>query len=50
MAWGGGICLLLFGFNFFGWSLTSTNHIIKEPDKTVRNNPGSWRSHYTGGK
>jgi hypothetical protein len=50
IGWGAGICVLLAGFNFFGWSLTPTSHVLKDVPKTVRDNPGTWRTHYTGGK
>ena len=51
--------LLVLGTTAFaqyrGWSLTSTNELKNVP-KSVRDNPGSYRSvygfyhHYTGGK
>jgi hypothetical protein len=48
IVWGSLITILLLGFNLFGWSMTSTNRVLAE--KTVRSNPGSYRTHYTGGK
>jgi hypothetical protein len=50
------VLLLLTGYaEFRGWSLTPLNE-VKEVPRSVRDNPGSYRSiyvgspHYTGGK
>jgi hypothetical protein len=48
------LCLLAFG-EYRGWSFASVNEVKNVP-KSVRDNPGSYRSvygfyhHYTGGK
>ena len=48
IGWGVLITFLVGGFNLFGWSMTPTTKVLA--DKTVRSNPGSYRTHYTGGK
>jgi hypothetical protein len=54
IGWGSFLCLLLGGFNFFGWTLSSPDLVLKDQPKSVRDNPGtykpSYRTHYTGGK
>ena len=47
----GGTLLALLAFSqYTGWSFTSTESVQEVP-KTVRQNPGSYRSHYFyGGK
>jgi len=46
----GGVLLAgLACFHFFGWGLTSGTEVKGIP-KTVRENPGVYRTHYIGGK
>ena len=44
----GALLLLMTGFaEYRGWSLSSVNQVKNIP-KTVRDNPGAYRSHYGG--
>ena len=44
----GSLVLALLAFaQFQGWSLTRVNEVRNIP-KTVRDNPGAYRSHYAG--
>lgn len=45
-AWGGLVLGSLAYANYRGWSMTSYNEVKNLP-KSVRNNPGTYRSHYT---
>lgn len=46
----GGLVLALFGaWNVFGWTLTDEHEKHPVP-KSIRDNPGAYRSHYVGGK
>jgi hypothetical protein len=42
------VLLALSGAHFVGWSPTGANEVRGVP-KTVRDNPGSYRSSYAGG-
>ena len=43
------LLLALSGAHYYGWAFTSTETVTGVP-KTVRENPGVYRTHYFGGK
>lgn len=55
LAYGIAVLTMVSAAEYRGWSLTRVNEVLNVP-KSVRDNPGSYRSvygfyhHYTGGK
>jgi hypothetical protein len=46
---GFGSILFLSAFHFLGWTFSDTEEVKGVP-KSVRDNPGAYRTHYFGGK
>jgi hypothetical protein len=47
--WGSALLLVFTGFTYVGWSFPPAVNAKADP-KSVRDNPGTYRTHYTGGK
>jgi hypothetical protein len=47
----GGLVLAAFlGFQWMGWTFSDDHEDHDSPPKSIRDNPGSYRAHYVGGK
>ncbi|MBI2901034.1 MAG: hypothetical protein HYY17_12685 [Planctomycetes bacterium] len=49
IGWAALVLGLFCAMNLFGWTITDEHEDHQIP-KSIRDNPGAYRSHYTGGK